>query len=112
MRGQLLGVELDVVAWTTPPIAAAAQEVVHLEGFVRGDVELRQRELDKARLRGPEIEVHRNEYRIGFVPFAVNQELRVVDGMEVQAPVALQRRVVVADAVQARDQLAQAVGSI
>src|SRR5688572_19677369 len=109
VRRELVGIQLDVVARPGPRVAAAGKEVVHFEGLVRREVEPREVELDESGLRVQEVEIHRGEDDVGALALRIGHELRIVDRVKVQAPVALQRRVLAPDAVEAPDQLAQAV---
>src|SRR5688572_19569020 len=61
MRGKLVRIELDVVAPAGPLVLRAAEEVLHLVGFLRRDVES---ELDPAGLGVLRIEVHQDENQI------------------------------------------------
>jgi len=84
---------------------------VHLEGLVRREPEALQVELDEARLRVLEVEVDRDQDDVAFFLLRINQQLRIVDVVEAQAPVALQGGIRLPHTVQQRDQLAQAVGA-
>src|SRR5687768_2892251 len=108
MRGKLVRIQLDVVAPAGPLVLRAAEKVMDLVGFARRDVEP---ELDPARLGVLRIQVNYNQQHTILMMFAVTNHQIVVDGMELQAPVGLQRRVVAPDAVEPGDQLAVAVAA-
>ena len=58
------------------------------------------------------IEVGHHDQRVVAGGLAVAEHQGVVDGVEAQVPVRLQRRILAADAIEAGDVVAQAVGPL
>src|SRR5690242_4344601 len=105
MRRKGLRIELHEVAPARPGVAAAAQQVLQVVGLA-----LAPREVDPARLQVARVEVDGDEDQVFAFLLRVDEQLVVVGGMELQAPVALQRRVLPADVVEAPDERGEAVG--
>src|SRR6185437_4193795 len=95
-----LRVELHEIAPAGPGVAPAAEEVLHLVSLALAPGEVQPAGLDVLR-----VEVDDNEYEIVFRFFTENQQMVVVGGMELEAPVALQRDVLPPNPVQPGDQL-------
>src|SRR5438067_9847354 len=104
VRGQRVRVQLHEIMPPAPGVMAGGDEVVQLIG-VRG----RAIEVDPARLRISRIEIHRDQNQVIARLLRVADELLVVRRMEAQAPVALQRGVLLAYVVEPRDEWTQAV---
>src|SRR6267142_2291211 len=107
VRRQGLRVELDEVAPPRPAVVAAAEQVVDDVSAVLSPVEI-----DPARLHVARIEVHRHQDPVLARLLGIDEQLVVVGRMEAQAPVALQRRVLLPDLVQPRDERSEAVGPV
>ena len=87
MRGQTLRVQLDIVARSSPDIFRVGQQIVHLIGLARIEVQRVQRQIDHAGLSALRIQVHDHEDDIQKVVghFAVSDDLFVVHRMKLQA---------------------------
>src|SRR5947209_9487299 len=103
VRRQRVRVELHEIAPPVPAVVPGGDEIVQLVSVARRAVEI-----DPAGLRVVRIEVHRDEDQIVPGLLRVADQLIVVRGVETQAPVALQRRVVAPHFVQPADQRPQA----
>src|SRR5688572_1996055 len=103
MRGKGVRVQLDVVAAAVPGIAPAGELVVQLVALAR------RAEIDPARMYVMRVEVNYREDEVVSRLLGVGDHLAVVDAVEAQAPVRLQRRIVLPHLVQLGDQLPQAV---
>ena len=92
-------------------MAGVGKQVVDLEALVRVDPQCVEVELQPPLLRQARIEVHHREDDVRAVlgALAVGDELVVVDAVEAQAAVALQRGVLLPDAVHAADEVRQAL---
>jgi hypothetical protein len=103
MRGHDVGIESDVVAAVVPVVAGAGEEVFDLKVLVVGDGELFEVEIDPAGLLLSGIEVDGDENSVVSARFAVAEDVRVTDGMEVERAVAVEGGVVATDLVDLRD---------
>src|SRR6185503_19907242 len=104
VRGKGLRVEADVVAPAAPGVAAAAEQVLH---FVSAP--LAGREVDPAGARQARVEVHDDETQVPTLFLRIRQELLAVGRMKLQAPVGLQRDVLLPYFIQFPDQGSEAV---
>src|SRR6185437_5772537 len=116
------GVQCDVVARPAPEKSGSRQQVVYLERALGRKAERVQVQLQPPRLRMMGVEVDDDEYRVGYAVgyggaltgvgrFAIGDEIVIVDIMDLQTPVALQRCVFAADAIDQCNQPAQGVGA-
>src|ERR1700692_4275566 len=110
--GRVTRVEEDVVARSFPQVARAGEQIVSLEGLLCRESHRGQVDIDKSRLRVMRVDDDEHGLIAVRMRLAVGEQRIVIDGMEFQAAVALQRRVVAADAVHARDEVAQAVRTL
>src|SRR6185437_13707976 len=110
-------VQRHVIASALPQEARPGEQVVGLEG--RGGIAAvartrRQQAVGRhpARLGVVRVEIDDDEHTLGAIEaaLAVRDEGPIVDVMEAQSGIALQRRVVAADAIDQCDEVAQAVG--
>ncbi len=94
-----------------PGIASVAQQVVHLVRLVRPQPPLFDRQPEDAALRVVRVQVDDADDNVARIVglLAVGDQLVVVDTVETQAPVRLQRLVLPPGLVHQRDQVAQAV---
>jgi len=108
-----LGVQLDEIARRIPLVACLAQQVVGLEGLGR-EPQFGEWQLQPAGVGVVRIQVHHCQNDVGEIRrvFTVADQLLVVDRMEAQAAVALQRGVVPADPVDAGDEVLEAAGGV
>src|SRR5437879_8787904 len=106
------GVQLHNVSRALPQIAGAAQQVVHLIGFVSGKPKLLEGHLNPSRMHVMRIQVDDDQNDIGQIlgVLAIANKLVVLDGMESEAPVMVKRRVLATDPVHNANYLAQALG--
>ncbi len=98
MRGHDIGTQRDVVAAVMPVVVDSGEKVFDLEVHVVGNRELLEVEIDPAGLLLRRIEIDGNKDRIGSARFAVAEDVRVIDWMEVERIVAVERRIFVANA--------------
>src|SRR6185436_8263760 len=103
VRRQGVGIELHEVAPAAPGVTARRDQILHLVAAGGRAVEI-----EPARLLVMRIQVDAHQDKVVALFLRVADQLVVVGRMEAQVPVALQRRVLVADSVQPADQLAQA----
>src|SRR6478736_2913867 len=87
VRGERMRVEFDVVLVPLPGIAPAPEQVLHLERLAA------EAELDPARLHEACVEVDDHQDLVVALFFRIRDQLVVVDRMELQRPVRLQRRI-------------------
>src|SRR5580765_5809891 len=99
VRGKGLRVEAHVVAPAVPGIAPAAEQVFDLVLAA-----LARREVDPAGLREPRIEVDDGEHQVLALLLGVGDQVIVVGGVELQAPVRLQREIFLSDLIQPLNQ--------
>src|SRR5438874_2653101 len=104
MRRQGMGVELHEVALPGPSVVAGGDEIVQVVACRRSALEIYP-----ARLRMSRIEIDDDHDQVVTVFLGVAKELLIVRRVKAQAPVALQRRIILAHLVQAADQGPQAV---
>src|ERR1700676_5426798 len=92
--GRVTRVEEDVVARSFPQVARAGEQIVSLEGLLCRESHRGQVDIDKSRLRVMRVEVEDDEHGLIAVRtrLAVGEQRIVIDGLEFQAAVALQRR--------------------
>src|SRR3954469_20576267 len=106
MRGKRVRVEFDVVLVPLPRIAPAPQQVLHLERLAA------EAELDPARLHEAGVEVDDDENQVVAFLLRIRDQLVVIDLMEPQAPVRLQRRIFFSHPVQLANKRAERIGTI
>src|SRR5438132_7073750 len=104
VRRQGVGIQLHEIAPAAPGVVAGGDEVLERVARARRAVEI-----DVARLAIERIEVHRDQDEVAALLLRIAEQLLVVRRMEAQAPVALQRRVLLPHLVELGDQSAQAV---
>src|SRR5438067_8149575 len=90
------GAQLDVVPRGVPEVACVAEQIVHLERA--------RSEFDPPGLGVMRIGVHDAQYLVVPVLLAVREEAVVVDRVESERVVALERRVLAADAIETGDE--------
>jgi len=114
VAGKARGIELDVVARPVPRVAFGGEQVFDFVGAIVRNVEGIEGQRDETRLSAVRIKVDDHQQEVGTVVrlLAVTDELIVVDRMELERPIVLQRGVVVANFVDARDERPQAIGAI
>ena len=110
--GHAVRVQLYVVARAIPHVAGARQEVVHLVRMVLVQAEFFKLQIHEAGVSVMRAEIHYHQDDIRSIRrlLAVANQLIVVDGMEFEAPVVLQRSVVVSNAIDEPDQLTEGFG--
>src|SRR5262245_18197006 len=106
VRGERVRVEFDVVFVPLPHIAPAPQPVLHLE------LRAAEVELDPARLHIAGVEVHHGKHEVVAVLLRLRDQLVVVDLVEFQAPVRLQRPVFFPDGIELLQKRAERIGTI
>src|ERR1700746_2323979 len=84
---------------------------MHLEGLLRIETKLFRWQLQPSGLSVMRIQINHNHDDIAQVlgPFAEAENLRIIDGIETQAAIALKGSVFAPDPVHARSELSQAV---
>src|SRR3990172_9240601 len=99
MRNARRRIEPHVVTLASPEVAFLGQQVEHLDRRLRREATAAERKLDEPVLYVERIEVHHHQEQIRAIggPLAVAEQLRIVRLMELESPVVLQRRMVVAD---------------
>ena len=112
MSDALGRIELDEVPFPAPRIARAVEQVLDDITLARIDPHLPDRDLNPSLLCPLWISVDRDEDAAGGIPLAEPDEMRIVGLVEGQRPVLLQRRMIAANVIDARNQLAQVVGLI
>src|SRR5690242_640890 len=93
MGRKRVGAELDVVVRSLPQVAPAAEQVLDEIFLAFGDAELGERQADEARLDVVRIQIDDDQDQVGVFLLRIANQLIVRNGMEAQAPVRLQRRV-------------------
>src|SRR2546429_4735446 len=107
VRRQRVGVELHEVAPPFPAVVAGGDGIVQLVSVAGRAVEIYP-----PRLRISRVEIQRHQDEVVPRLLGVADELVIVGRMEAQAPVALQRGILLPHGVQAADERPQAVRPI
>ena len=97
-----------------PQVSLTCQQVFGFEAAIVRNFQLVQRQCHKSGLRVVRVEIHNRHKQVGAIIrlLAVANELIVISVVELQRPVILQSRILVANFVHARNQVAQAVGPV
>src|SRR5262245_25361660 len=65
MRRQYQRIQFDVVPGALPQVPRVGQQVVYLEGLLRGKLEIREGKLDPTRLFVTRVQIHNYENDVG-----------------------------------------------
>src|SRR5271170_5153315 len=108
MCGHYVGTQGDVVAAIMPLVAGAGEEILYFEGCVVGNSETFEVKIDPASLLLSGIKIDGNKNPITSAGFAVADDVRVIDVVEVESAITLEGWVVAPDLIHLRDQRSQA----
>src|SRR6266852_3695113 len=114
LRRRRIRIELDVVARSVPDVPRPAEELMRLVAAISVDAQRLERQRDHADLLVMWIDVDDGQDHVCKVVGAlgVGDDLVVLGGVEHQAVVAVQRRVLTPNLVEHRDQLAKAARAV
>src|SRR2546427_373836 len=106
MSWNLVRPQLNVISCALPGEFRATDQIHHSIRRPHVNSQILYRQFQKPRLRPHRIEIDDSHNEVALVgsPFAVTDKLVVIDGVELQIPIRLQRRIFLSNCIHTRDE--------